>query len=76
MLKTQELEEGFAPPRTSYQGSVLDQLGTLRSPDTLPNFVPLTSNPGSAPFGIDCSKMKAQYTRNANAYFTVDLKFT
>jgi hypothetical protein len=41
---------GALPPWAPYQGSTLDQLGTLNGPQT-PRLLtpPLTTNPGSAP---------------------------
>jgi hypothetical protein len=41
---------GLCPPWAPYQGSTLDQLGTLSGPQT-PRLLtpPLTTNPGSAP---------------------------
>ena len=54
MLKTRELPGGFRP-LGPHQGSALDPRAAgdfKRSPDPLPNLVPLTSNPGSAPVYI------------------------
>jgi hypothetical protein len=47
--KSPELQEAL-PPWAPYQGSTLDQLGTLSGPQT-PRLLtpPLTTNPGSAP---------------------------
>ena len=64
--QTPELPGGFAP-LIPYQGSALDQLGTLSGPQTPaaypPPPPPLTTNPGSAPDIINNFTLRRAITK-------------